>query len=72
MGKNKNEAKPMYELLPSYQLFKKFEYTGGKDGIAPFALASTNHALTQALNLRMDFGTTGELYNLGNINDIDS
>lgn len=72
MGKNKNEAKPMYELLPSYQLFKKFEYTGGKDGIAPFALASTNHALTQALNLRMHFGRVGELYDLGNINDIDS
>lgn len=72
MGKNKNEAKPMYELLPSYQLFKKFEYTGGKDGIAPFALASTNHALTQALNLRMELGTIGELYDLGNINDIVS
>lgn len=70
MGKNKNEAKPMYELLPSYQLFKKFEYTGGKDGIAPFALASTNHALTQALNLRMELGTVGELYDLGNINDV--
>ena len=72
VGKNKNEAKPMYELLPSYQLFKKFEYTGGKDGIAPFALASTNHALTQALNLRMDLGKTGELYDLGNINDVVS
>lgn len=72
MGKSKNEAKPMYELLPSYQLFKKFEYTGGKDGIAPFALASTNHALTQALNLRMHLGTLEETYQLGNINDINS
>lgn len=72
MGKAKNEAKPMYELLPSYQLFKKFEYTGGKDGIAPFALASTNHALTQALNLRMNLGSIGDTYDLGNINDIES
>lgn len=72
MGTAKNEAKPMYELLPSYQLFKKFEYTGGKDGIAPFALASTNHALTQALNLRMDLGNVADLYDLGNINDITS
>ena len=72
MGTAKNEAKPMYELLPSYQLFKKFEYTGGKDGIAPFALASTNHALTQALNLRMDLGEVADLYDLGNINDITS
>lgn len=72
MGKAKNEAKPMYELLPSYQLFKKFEYTGGKDGIAPFALASTNHALTQALNLRMELGSIADAYDLGNINDIES
>lgn len=72
MGTAKNEAKPMYELLPSYQLFKKFEYTGGKDGIAPFALASTNHVLTQALNLRMDLGNVADLYDLGNINDITS
>lgn len=72
MGTAKNEAKPMYELLPSYQLFKKFEYTGGKDGIAPFALASTNHALTQALNLKMDLGEVADLYDLGNINDITS
>lgn len=72
MGETKEECKPMYELLPSYQLFKKFEYTGGKDGIAPFALASTNHALTQALNLRMDLGSVGDTYNLGNINDIVS
>lgn len=72
MGKSKEECKPMYELLPSYQLFKKFEYTGGKDGIAPFALASTNHALTQALNLKMDLGSVGDTYNLGNINDIVS
>lgn len=72
VGTSKEEAKPMYELMPSYQLFKKFEYTGGKDGIAPFALASTNHALTQALNLRMHLGKVGETYNLGNINDITS
>jgi len=72
MGETKEECKPMYELLPSYQLFKKFEYTGGKDGIAPFALASTNHALTQALNLKMDLGSVGDTYNLGNINDIVS
>lgn len=72
MGKNVEECKPLYELLPSYQLFKKFEYTGGKDGIAPFALASTNHALTQAMNLRMDLGEVGNVYQLGNITDIES
>ena len=40
------QAKPGYELLPSFQLGRKIEYTSGKSGIAPFALNSTNHALT--------------------------
>jgi hypothetical protein len=41
----------MYELLPSFQLARKEEYTGGKVGIAPFALNSTNHCLTQLVHL---------------------
>lgn len=69
MGTSSGEAAPFYELLPSYQAFKKFEYTGGKKGIGPFALASTNHALTQSVNLHMHFDGLEE-YNLGNISDI--
>jgi hypothetical protein len=41
----------MYELLPSFQLARKEEYKGGKAGIAPFALNSTNHCLTQLVHL---------------------
>mgnify|MGYP000734887043 CR=1 FL=1 len=40
------EAKPFYELMPSFQESRKTEYTSGKAGIAPFALNSTNHCLT--------------------------
>lgn len=70
MGTSKEEVKPFQEITPSYQLFKKFEYCSGKSGIAPFALNATNHALTQCLNLRMQFGEVGKLYNLGNFDDI--
>jgi hypothetical protein len=66
------EAAPFYEALPSYQLSKKFEYTGGKMGIAPFALHSTNHAMTQAMGLKMDFGAYGSMFNLEQIDSITS
>lgn len=46
----------MYELLPTFQSDVKREYSTGKDGISPFALAITNLALTQATGLTMDFG----------------
>jgi len=67
-----SEAAPFYEALPSYQLSKKFEYTGGKMGIAPFALHSTNHAMTQAMGLKMDFGAYGSMFNLEQIDSITS
>lgn len=66
------EASPFYETLPSFQLSRKFEYTGGKMGIAPFALHSTNHAMTQAMGLKMDFGRYEKQFNLGQIDSIDS
>lgn len=63
------EARPGYELLPSFQLSRKIEYTSGKSGIAPFALNSTNHALTQFAHLCMDYAN-GNPYNLGNLDAI--
>ena len=65
----KEEALPMYELLPSFQLARKEEYTGGKAGIAPFALNSTNHCLTQLVHLQMIY-TKGNPYGLGTIDAI--
>lgn len=63
------EAVPGYELLPSFQLGRKVEYTSGKAGIAPFALNSTNHALTQFAHLDMYY-SKGNKYNLGSLDAI--
>lgn len=65
----KKEALPMYELLPSFQLARKEEYTGGKAGIAPFALNSTNHCLTQLVHLNMAY-SNGNPYGLGQLDEI--
>lgn len=64
------EAEPMYELMPSFQESRKTEYTSGKAGIAPFALNSTNHCLTQAAHLRMKFSEGASKYNLNQFDEI--
>ena len=43
---------PFKELSPTYQMNKKYEYSGGKTGIGPFALNNKNHILTQLANLK--------------------
>lgn len=63
-------AEPMYELMPSFQESRKTEYTSGKAGIAPFALNSTNHCLTQATHLRMKFSEGASKYNLNQFDEI--
>lgn len=63
------QTKPGYELLPSFQLGRKIEYTSGKSGIAPFALNSTNHALTQFAHLNMYYSKNNK-YNLGSLDAI--
>lgn len=42
---------PFIEMSPTFQMNKKYEYTGGKIGIGPFALNNKNHVLTQLTNL---------------------
>ena len=64
------EAEPMYELMPSFQESRKTEYTSGKAGIAPFALNSINHCLTQATHLRMKFSEGASKYNLNQFDEI--
>lgn len=64
------EAETMYELMPSFQESRKTEYTSGKAGIAPFALNSTNHCLTQATHLRMKFSEGANKYNLNQFDEI--
>lgn len=51
-GETAKEFIPMNELSPTYQMNKKYEYSGGKTGIAPFALNNKNHVLTQLTNLK--------------------
>lgn len=66
---SKTEALPAYELLPSFQLARKEEYTSGKAGIGPFALNSTNHALTQFVHLNMQY-SQGNPYRLRQLDEI--
>ena len=66
---SKQEADPFYELLPSFQESRKEEYTSGKAGIAPFALNSTNHVLTQLMHLNMKY-SHGNIYQLGDLDAI--
>jgi hypothetical protein len=40
---------------PSKQADVKMEYTGGKDGMAPFALNNVHHILSQVAGLRMKY-----------------
>lgn len=65
------EAAPMYELMPSFQGSRKTEYTSGKAGIAPFALNSTNHCLTQATHLTMRYSNEASKYGLGELDAIE-
>lgn len=67
--KNTVEVNPMYELAPSFQLSRKTEYTGGKAGIAPIALNSTNHALTQFTHLCINYSNANR-YNLGQLDQV--
>ena len=38
-------------MSPTFQMNKKYEYSGGKTGIGPFALNNKNHILTQLVGL---------------------
>lgn len=50
-GKVKINSSPLYLLSPQYQSRVKEELNGGKNGIAPFALAAAHHSLTQLVGL---------------------
>lgn len=55
----------MSELTPVRQSSIKLEFKTGKEGIGPFALNITNHALTQFIGLTMDYGDNN--YHLGDL-----
>ena len=68
--RKKQDRRSMYELLPSFQSQTKSEFMTGKDGIGPYALATTNLAFTQTAHLTIDFGHIGEIYDLGALDQI--
>ena len=68
--RKKQDRRSMYELLPSFQSQTKSEFMTGKDGIGPYALATTNLAFTQTAHLTIDFGKIGEIYDLGALDQI--
>lgn len=50
--KENEQPIPFFEMSPTFQMNKKYEYSGGKTGIGPFALNNKNHVLTQLTNLK--------------------
>lgn len=58
------------ELLPSFQLRRKMEFSTGKSGIGPFALNITNMALTQFSHLTMKYTASVADYKLGDLDAI--
>lgn len=59
-----------YELIPTYQLRRKMEFTTGKSGIGPFALNITNMALTQFVKLTMRYDSGVQAFNFGDLYEI--
>lgn len=51
-NKIKEPVKTFTYASPRYQSNKKYEYTGGKTGIGPFALNNVHHVLGQMTHLR--------------------
>jgi len=60
----------MSELTPVKQSSIKLEFKTGKEGIGPFALNITNHALTQFAGLCMVYDDNVKAYGLGKLNAI--
>lgn len=65
-------AEGMVELLPSFQSLRREEFKVGKDGIGPFALNTTNIALTQLCHLSLDYHAMGvDEYDFGHLDELD-
>lgn len=51
--KKDSKASALYFATPQFQSRTKAELSGGKNGIAPFALAASHHSLTQQVGLTL-------------------
>ena len=67
----KNEFSFKY-TSPTFQLSKKYEYSGGKNGIGPFALNNVHHVLTQLTQLEFKYHPMLETFGFGSLHGIDS
>lgn len=54
-GKSSTYTYGLSTMTPSFQAYRKMEFSVGKEGIAPFALNITNLSLTQTVHLSMNF-----------------
>lgn len=61
---------PLYYLTPEFQSRTKNELSGGKAGIAPFALNSAHHSLAQSINLRLSKSQILEKYGITDFSGI--
>lgn len=59
-----------YELIPSFQVSRKNEYTLGKKDLAIFALNTTSHAMTQLVHLNILHNEVEKFFGFGNCSDI--
>ena len=67
-----SEIVPFNEMSPTFQMNKKYEYSGGKTGIGPFALNNKNHVLTQLTNLMFKDDNVLKLLGFTGLNGIKS
>lgn len=68
-GQNNEQPMGGYELTPYFQMQKKKEFSIGKSGIGPFALNTTNLALTQFAHITIDY-TGYEAFGFGNLDEV--
>ena len=71
-NQKKGDEVPFLELSPTFQMNKKYEYSGGKTGIGPFALNSKNHVITQLTNLMFKDNTLLKSLGFTGLNGIKS
>lgn len=71
-NQKKGDEVPFLELSPTFQMNKKYEYSGGKTGIGPFALNNKNHVITQLTNLMFKDNTLLKSLGFTGLNGIKS
>lgn len=69
-GLGKDENFSFKHLSPTYQSNRRYEYLGGKSGIAPFALNSVHHPITQSVGLKFKQTPLLKQFSFGDLNTV--